>query len=100
MNNLTDNVIAKIKLHNSGNPIFSKEIEDSFNISGEKVRDIIREARRNGTMIASSGKGYFLATSRRELQPTIDNIRGRGNSLFTTAAAMEKSFQDVPEGLF
>jgi len=96
-------VIARIKLHGITDPILSKEIEQDFNIDGNKIRDIVREARRKGIMIASTGgsrRGYFLAKSRMELQPTIDDIRGRGNSLFATAAAMEKSFEGLQEGLF
>ena len=76
----------------SDNPIKSKVIEQKYNLSGEIVREIVRNARRNGVPIASDSNGYFYAASQKELKETLDQLRNRAKSILKTINALESVY--------
>lgn len=78
-------------LQRADRPIYSQELERSFNLSGEKIRDHIRELRREGVPIVGSPKGYFIAKNREELEELISNLEGRATSMFKTVSMLKKN---------
>lgn len=85
-------VLAEIKLRDKDNPIYSCELEKKYGISGVMVRNIVREARRNGVPIAESCEGYHLAKNRSEIEETIQDLKLRAESMLNTARALENHF--------
>ena len=91
---MKDRIEARIHLHRKENPIFSSELEEMFNISGEKLRTIIHELRSENKPIASSRNGYFWAKDLFELQETINHLEGREISIRRVRHSLEKCFDD------
>lgn len=59
------------------NAVVSKEIERRFRIKGSEVRALVNELRCQGVPICSSSKGYFYATSRDEVESTVNHLNSR-----------------------
>lgn len=74
-----DTITKYIKAHSDGrkHPICGSAIADAFGISGAEVRRLVNAARTNGDPICSSGRGYYIASDRDEVQQTIDSLQGR-----------------------
>jgi len=98
--NLSDNILAKIKLCGKDNPIHSAVLGTMFNLKGDDVRDIVRDLRREGYPIASGKSGYFYARSLSELKDTIEDLEGRSNSMYKTANALKQIFKEPEQTLF
>jgi hypothetical protein len=96
---LTLNVLTKIRLHKRGNPIVSRQLEEEFSITGERVRELVRLMRREGTPIGACSDGYFYADTYDEIESTIEDLRQREESLRFTRIALLKKF-NLGEGLF
>lgn len=58
-------------------PICSSQLMKRFDTSGVAIRHMINAARSNGDPICSSGRGYYVAYGKDEIQQTIDSLRGR-----------------------
>ena len=54
------------------------------------VRKLMRELRRVGFAVCSDNKGCWQTRKPHEIIKTINNLRGRAQSLIKTASAMEK----------
>lgn len=94
---VTDNILATIRLRSASNPIYSKELEEAYKVPGQLIREVVRKARRDGIPIANktaNGRdGYFLASTYSEFEPTLNDIRGRYNSLKETYEAILKIYE-------
>jgi len=88
------------------NPIYSKQIERIVKVEGATVRYVVRKLRQEGRWIANctgkfnpsekkNSRGYFLAKTWAEIEPTITDLVGRKNSLVKTIEAMTKIKQDL-----
>lgn len=90
---LTDNAgkVFKIITHlDRKNPILSKEIERSLDMSGPSVRAAIRELRRHGEPIVATEHGYFMATSAKEVDLIVKDLQNRLDSLGKTISAIKR----------
>lgn len=70
-------------------------------ISERSVRDLVETLRRDGHLIGSSSRGYFLISSWDELEATARHIRSRALSMLATKSAMEHAAAEQfgPEAL-
>ena len=93
MVNLKKDILDSLKLYHKGerSPIYSAEFERRFGIPGTKVRDIIRDLRRDGYPIGNCSKGYYYCQSRKELDALIDDLKGRALSMLKTVSMLEKN---------
>jgi hypothetical protein len=66
-------------------------LEDLMGIRSSQIRGLVREARRNGTPIASSVKGYWIAETKEEYEETIRHLRDRASSLAKTLKKIDKN---------
>ncbi len=71
-------------LEDAGRPVFSKELERSFMISGEAVRDLVRQLRREGHFVVGSSRGYFIAKNIKEGELLIEDLESRAMSMLAT----------------
>lgn len=74
-----DMITKYIQTHSDGrkHPICGAAIAAAFGISGAEVRRLVNAARSGGDPICSSGRGYYIAADRNEVQQTIDSLQGR-----------------------
>lgn len=71
-----------------------EELVDIFNVSDRAVRNLIREARRQGVPImALPDGGYKLAETNEEKQKLLHMYRGRAMDELTTYSALSKTLQ-------
>jgi len=98
INDIVVPILHKIAIHGIGNPIRSIELETYFTqkgvhgtVSGPSVRKVISHARLCGYPVGSCSKGYFWATTREEIQTTIDHLRGRAAAINAEADCLELS---------
>ena len=71
-----------------------EELVDIFNIPDRSVRNLIREARRQGIPImALPNGGYKLAQTNEEKQKLLHMYRGRAMDELVTYSALRKSLQ-------
>lgn len=106
-----DNILAAIRLHGSDKPVLSNKLENAYDISGEQVREVIRELRRSGHTITGTRKGYYYARTLSEKLEGANDIAHRFISLRKTLIAwvmeMEKDYSideilaglDIPQSL-
>jgi len=86
-------VLAYLRKHSRvATPIKSSELEAEFGIYGRMVRQIVKFARRDGVAIASNNQGYFIARKREDIEPTLDHMRYRMNSIKRTINAIHNIF--------
>lgn len=78
-------------------PLLSREIEKELDIPGSAVRSLARHARLNGKPICSNQNGYFYATTREELQSTLEHLRQRASIMLEMASRMEAVFRTPTE---
>ena len=69
-------IIEYIKSH-GGLPISTKNLSDTFGISGLEVRKIINSARCEGCPICSCHKGYYYSENNEEIEKTIMSLSNR-----------------------
>lgn len=91
---MSEELLAKIKLHTIDNPISTKTICEQLELQNEgQLRTMIHELRMAKHKIASKdldGKyGYFIARDKIEMQPTIEDIKARAFSLLELVKHME-----------
>lgn len=83
---------ADIHKSSSINPVFSKQLENRYKLSGAEVRSVIHRLREDGKPICSGSEGYYLAKDLVEARHTINHLRSRANSMLETARSMEEFF--------
>lgn len=83
---------ADIHKSSSRSPIFSKQLENRYKLSGAEVRSVIHRLREDGKPICSGSDGYYLANNLLEARHTINHLRSRANSMLQTARSMEEFF--------
>ena len=83
---------ADIHKSTSKSPIFSKQLERRYKLSGAEVRSVIHKLRDEGRPICSGADGYYLAKDLVEARHTINHLRSRANSMLETARSMEEFF--------
>lgn len=84
--------VERLRLRTAGNPVLSAEVERGLKISGVTVRAMVSHLRVQRQPVASSGKGYFWARSRVELQETIDHLKARVTRMNRVISALEQCF--------
>lgn len=94
------NILLSIKLHNKDNPITSRELEKSFGITGGTVRSIVRELRREGKPIISTGDGYFYSESSKDIEILIADLHSRATDMLQTAKIFQEKFFKKQINLF
>ena len=74
-----DLVTKYIMTHSDGrsHPICGSAIAAAFCVSSVEVRRLVNAARTNGDPICSSGRGYYIAKDKDEIQKTIESLQGR-----------------------
>ena len=85
-------VWADIHKSSSKSPVFSKQLEKRYKISGAEVRSVVHRLRDEGKPICSGADGYYLAKDLVEARHTINHLRSRANSMLETARSMEEFF--------
>lgn len=93
-------IVAKILLHTIDHPIKSKEIEQTYGISGVTVREIVHDARLAGHAIGSGGDGYFKCQSFAEWEPTRNHLHGRAVSILSTLKKVDETFAGQQGNIF
>jgi hypothetical protein len=78
------------------NPVTSKVIEARLGMRGEEVRTVMRLLRRNFVPICEGPKGYYMATTRRELQNFTDRLRRRFINGLVTVRYLRRCNQFPP----
>ena len=92
-----DAVIRLISEYRKERQITSKKIEVLLRVPGTFVREIVREARRNGLPIGSSSKGYYLIEKESELEETVRHLKSRAMSELRTYNIMKRfKFEEFP----
>lgn len=58
-------------------------------ISERAVRELVESLRRDGHLVGSSNRGYFLISTWEELESAAGHLRSRALSMLATRSAME-----------
>lgn len=73
-----NDIITYLRKHSSfENPVSGGVLADKFGLTGQKVREYINQARRNGIPICSTRWGYFYSDDKAQIKKTIESMRGR-----------------------
>ena len=75
----TETIVEHLKRFHYGekNAVTSREMEQTFGVSGKELRTVINTLRRSGIPVASSGNGYFYAATAQEIRTTIAHMTHR-----------------------
>ena len=85
-------VLDLIERHKKENPILSRHIERTFDISGVNVREIVHYLRvYDKKPICSDSSGYFYARNKVEASHTIKQLRSRVKHINEAATALESA---------
>jgi hypothetical protein len=89
-----------IKRHTLSHPVYSREIERMYRISGWEVRNLVGRMRDEGEPVGSTDSGYYFARNQKELEPSIRHLKSRALKMLNRARRMESSFNPKPVSLF
>ena len=94
-------VLNLIERHKKENPILSRHIERTFDISGVNVREIVHYLRvYDKRPICSDSTGYFYARNKMEASHTVKQLRSRVKHINEAATALESAqFPETQEQL-
>ncbi len=71
-------IITYLRMHSSAEkPVSGRVLAERFGLTGQKVREYINQARRDGVPICSARWGYFYSEDKSQIKKTIDSMRGR-----------------------
>lgn len=87
-------IIAKIRTHTAANPIKSRTLEQIYGITGERVREIVHDARMAGHPIGSGPSGYFECKTFKEWEPTRDHLHSRAMAMLSLLKRVDEGFAD------
>lgn len=76
------------------NPVKSEDIEKRFFITGPDVREIIRDLRRSGEPIVATGKGYYMAQAKEDVDVIVNDFTKRITSMGKTLRELERKVYD------
>lgn len=81
-----------IHTHSKGKeqPIPGSHIAKALGITGVKVREQINDARSCGDPICSSHRGYYIASSKDDLNDTIESMLGRIEGINRAVAGLRQ----------
>ena len=90
-----------IERHKKENPILSRQIENTFDISGVNVREIVHYLRvYDKQPVCSDSSGYFYARNKMEASHTVKQLRSRVRHINEAATALESAqFPETQEQL-
>ena len=91
---LLGDVYNEIAKRSKYKPIFSKDLEKKFDISGSEIRDTIRGLRRKGEPIVGSNTGYYLAAGTEDIKELVADLESRISSMRETVTAIKKRAYD------
>lgn len=75
------------------NATTSRELELSFGIKGIEVRHLVNQLRREGIPIASSGNGYFYASTDQEVRATIAHLTRRISGISAAIRGLNRALE-------
>ncbi len=84
-------VLAEIEMHDFKHPIQGADLSGTTNVSEATIRNIVRDARNEGTPVGSDDRGYFMAEKPEELTDTLGHLYSRRNSYDPTIRGLEVS---------
>ncbi len=100
MKTLKSRLLDRIKSVGSKQfPVNSKELEKYFGISGQSIRGLIRQLRREGNIIVGCNLGYYSDTSPEAVRDIVADLEKRAFSMLETAKEMKSNYA-CQEGLF
>ncbi len=79
----------------SGERITSKYLEKLTGMTGSEVRATINSLRREGHPIGSDYRGYYMATTQREILRTIRNLDSRIRAINRAKEGLRKAMYDL-----
>ena len=83
----------KIKQHSIYEPIYSKDLESMFAISGVAIREAVHTLRSEDNIPICSGRdGYFYPQSKAEANHTINQLKSRAKQCFEAAKGIEEHY--------
>ena len=91
---LMGDIYNEISKRSKYKPIFSKDLEKKFDISGSEIRDTIRGLRRKGEPIVGSNTGYYLAAGTEDIKELVADLESRISSMRETVTAIKKRAYD------
>lgn len=92
-----DLITTFIMTHSNGRakPICGSRIASALGVDGIEIRRLVNVARCNGDPICSNGKGYYIASSKEELQRTIDSLDGRIAVMTNARDGLKRRLQEM-----
>lgn len=95
-----DAVLAILEQHQGAkHAITSKRIAEQLHLSTRQVRAIIAELVNKGALIGASvdgeNGGYYMITSKEELESTRAILRSRAREIFARDAALRRAWQRI-----
>jgi hypothetical protein len=78
---IKDDFYRTISQHTKKAPIFGAELARMYKISGQQVRELVNELRRDSKPVCSSNRGYWRAQTIEERDQTVRELEGRLQSL-------------------
>lgn len=85
-----EKIVKVIRRRTVETPIRSKDIGRLVDYGEYTVRHFVTLLRREGHPIAMSKKGYFWVKKKNDMQPTVDNIVKRVETLGQTVQTIQK----------
>lgn len=83
---LKDKVYAYLKEFHMGskNAVSTWDLTYAFNVNSRRIREVVKELRRDLVPVCINGSGYFIATTEEEMEQTLSRIRSAADSLNET----------------
>jgi len=91
---LLGDIFNEVSKRSKYKPIFSKELEQKFDINGSDIRVAIRGLRRKGEPIVGSKTGYYLAAGTEDIKELVADLESRISSMRETVTAIKKRAYD------
>ena len=82
---------ADIHKSTSKSPIFSKQLERRYKLSGAEVRSVIHKLRDEGRPICSGADGYYLAKDQWK-----SSLQGRISRCYSNILHLDHFFKSLP----
>lgn len=92
---MTDEIFLALIPREPGERITSKYIERITGMTGSEVRATINSLRREGHPIGSDYRGYYMATTQREILRTIRNLDSRIKAINRAKEGLRKAMYNL-----
>lgn len=92
---MKDEIFLELIPREPGERITSKYLEKLTGMTGSEVRSKINYLRRDGHPIGSDCRGYYMATTQREILRTIRNLDSRIMAINRAKEGLRKAMYDL-----